>query len=562
MCDKKQWYKYIILKVGENLKKESEDYDVVIPIEELEDGTTVMTISETKQKWIETAVRNYDAENKIYSAYLNELSYTAPVVTKEVLDSLAVNAQNDLNKIVKINNIARIYVNKDWIVGKVVETIDTNVNSEFRLSYKKFDSDEMKLKELIDCKNIVDDFNEKINLRRLIKNSVPTAFTEGNYIFYCRVFHDGRYDVSWYPLGVAEISDYNINGEPQVLINIKELVARLKKTIKRTKKNKALFFDKLKEEIKANYPTEVYEAYINGDSYAKLDPKWTGVIRINNQNRRYGVTPIFRALYPALMLEQFDNTDRVNAKAKAKKFIVQLLNEKLLGEYGDKDSFEEQAYAHQNLMEAFKQKTVLVTAPAFVKEIKYVEPTTTNTDTDTVINYVNRELSTLGISFLMSSGTTGTSTASISLAQLMKTINSITEQLEFILEKWYKNILIYNGHTTEFAPNVRILDSELLEMDVKEDLAKLLYCNFNSSMETALSILGLDINDEKAKREKENKENLHEIFFPRSTAYTSSGKGNILPKDVDNKSGRPKEDNIETIGKREYDELYNKNARV
>lgn len=53
--------------------------------------------------------------------------------------------------------------------------------------------------------------------------------------------NDGHYNVSWYPLGVVEVSDYDVNGEPQILINMKELQSRLRKTIKKTKNNKALF---------------------------------------------------------------------------------------------------------------------------------------------------------------------------------------------------------------------------------------------------------------------------------------------------------------------------------
>lgn len=542
-------------------KTENEDnFDVIVATEVPEDKTVVLTTTEMGKKWLETAMKNYDPENKIYSAYLNDISAGKPIITKEILDELAVNPQNDLRKVRKINDIARIYVNKDWIIGKVAEVIDTNINSEYRLSYKDFTSDDEKMKKLNECKDIISNFNDEINLRRLIKNSVPTSFIEGNYITYCRVMEDGHCNVSWYPLGVAEVSDYDVNGEPQILINMNELLTRLRKTIKKTKNNKALFFEKLEAEIKANYPKEVYDAFINKDPYAKLDCKWSGDMRLNNQNRRYGVTPIFRALYPALMLEQFDDTDRVNAKARAKKFIVQLLNEKLLGANADRDSYEEQAFAHENLMEAFKQKLVLVTTPAYVKDIKYVEPSTPNTDVDTVTNYVNRELSTLGISFLMNTEGTGASVASISLDQLMKTINCITEQLEFILEKWYRNILVEKGYDAEFAPTIRILDSELLEMDVKQDLAKLLYCNFNCSMETALSILGLDVNDEKAKRIKENDEALHETFFPRSTAFTSSGRGEVAPPE--NKGGRPKSKNVENIGKQQYDEQYNKNERV
>jgi len=534
---------------------EEKDFDIIITSDIPQENTKILTTSEMGKEWLETAMRNYDAKNTAYSAYLNELSITSPVVTKEKLDMLSIDPQANLLKILEINDIARTYVNKDWIIGKVAEVLESNVNSNFKLSYSSFDGNEKKVKELEECKKIINEFNKSINLRNLIKSSVPTTYIEGNYIFYCRGEKTGLYTYTWYPLGVVEISDYDVNGEPQVIINMRELLTRLRKTIKRTRKNKALFFEKLEEEIKANYPPEVLNAYQNKDDYAKLDRKWTGVMRINRQNRKYGLTPIFRALYPALTLEQFDTTDNINSKAKAKKIIVQTLRKELMGQDGTNEAFEQQAWAHDNLMQAFKQKTVLVTTPAFVEKLEYVEPSTPNTDTETVMNYVNRELSTLGISFLMSSGSTGASVASISLDQLMKTINSISEQLEYIMERFYKNILEANGHSSEFIPTIRVLDSELLEMEVKQELAKLLYCNFNVSLETALSILGFDVNDEKAKRQKENKEGMDEIFKAHESQFTKSSV-------TDNKAGRPDGNKIDTKDKQNYDEQYNTNARV
>lgn len=534
---------------------EEKDFDIIITSDIPQENTKILTTSEMGKEWLETAMRNYDAKNTAYSAYLNELSITSPVVTKEKLDMLSIDPQANLLKILEINDIARTYVNKDWIIGKVAEVLESNVNSNFKLSYSSFDGNEKKVKELEECKKIINEFNKSINLRNLIKSSVPTTYIEGNYIFYCRGEKTGLYTYTWYPLGVVEISDYDVNGEPQVIINMRELLTRLRKTIKRTRKNKALFFEKLEEEIKANYPPEVFNAYQNKDDYAKLDRKWTGVMRVNRQNRKYGLTPIFRALYPALTLEQFDTTDNINSKAKAKKIIVQTLRKELMGQDGTNEAFEQQAWAHDNLMQAFKQKTVLVTTPAFVEKIEYVEPSTHNTDTETVMNYVNRELSTLGISFLMSSGSTGASVASISLDQLMKTINSISEQLEYIMERFYKNILEANGHSSEFIPTIRVLDSELLEMEVKQELAKLLYCNFNVSLETALSILGFDVNDEKAKRQKENKEGMDEIFKAHESQFTKSSV-------TDNKAGRPDGNKIDTKDKQNYDEQYNTNARV
>lgn len=87
----------------------------------------------------------------------------------------------------------------------------------------------------------------------------------------------------------------------------------------KSKKNKPLFFKNTAEEIKNNYPKEVTKAYTSKEKYAILDVQRTGVNRFGNMNRKYGISPVFKALKPKIMLDTFDKTDNVNAKAKAKK---------------------------------------------------------------------------------------------------------------------------------------------------------------------------------------------------------------------------------------------------
>ncbi len=218
-----------------------------------------------------------------------------------------------------------------------------------------------------------------------------------------------------------------------------------------------------------------------------------------------------------------------------------------------KDATDKKKYAHENLMSAFKQKTVIATAPAWVEDVKYVEPSATVTNKDTVENYTLRALSTLGINFLMGTSATGASIATIALEQLMKTINSISEQLERILERIYRNLLIKNGIDEKFAPKVTVIDSEMMEQSMRQDLAKLLYTTFNISYDTCLDILGIDINDEKIKRENENVDGVEKIFTPRATTYNSNG--NIDEEETE--SGRPLEDTVENIEKQTYDKGYN-----
>ena len=525
----------------------TEDFDVIFA-SKTDDGTIVTTSAESfTHRQLSIALSVYDPKNDNYSVYLNEGVTPSKTLSVEEIDDLLTNTQNDLNKVLKINAYNRKLINKNDIVGKTVESIDTNINTDIKITYGRAEEGRNKKKQLELCKSLIKDANEGIKTKQLTRNAVTTSYVEGNWIAYLRHENNDNYTVDYYPLGVCEISDYNVNGEPVVLFDINNLRSRLSKTYKRNKKNKALFFNTMEEEVKANYPKEVYDAFVAKEKYAKLDPKYTGVIRINNLNRKYGVSPIARAYADLSMLDTFADTDRINSKAKGKKIIHQKMRKETMGQDYNKDFFPELSYAHQNFMNAWKQSTVVVTSPPTIEEIKYVEPSVEMTSKDTYNIYRSKVLSTLGIQFLMDSGSQSVSTASISVTQLMRTINSITEQLERILEKWYKQIIIDNGFPIEYAPTVKIIDSERLEGSLRTELAGMLFSTMNCSYETAYEVLGLDIKDEVAKRKVENEKNYDEIFTPHGSQYTNSS--NVQ----NNTGGRPEGNDDTTETKKQYD---------
>ena len=164
--------------------------------------------------------------------------------------------------------------------------------------------------------------------------AITSTYDEGNCIQYLRSKKNGNiyhHVIDKYPLGVALISDYSLNGIPYVLINTSELSNRLQKTTLKNKKNKPLFFANISEEIKNNYPKEVIDAYIAKEKYAKLDIRRTGVNRFGNMGRTYGVSPVFKALKPKIMLDTFDKSDSTNSKVKAKKIITQIMRKETMG---------------------------------------------------------------------------------------------------------------------------------------------------------------------------------------------------------------------------------------
>lgn len=528
-----------------------EDFSVTFASNVDSDGEeiAILTSEERAKHWMEEALQSFDPTNKQYSVYLNEQSGEDPKLTIEDIKRLARNAQSDLNKILKINSLVRQEINEDDIIGKVYEAVVSNLNANVRISFDNLPQKYTKKKK-DEAEKLIKRFHKETNINHILSSSIPTVYTEGNCIKYLRE-KNGHYVVDTYPLGVAIVSDYNVNGNPYILIDIRELTSRLQKTTIKGRKNKPLFFNSIVDEIKNNYPPEVYQAYIDKEHYAKLDIQRCGVNRFCNMNRKYGLTPVFKALKPNLMLDTFDEADKINAKAKAKKIIHQVLRSELLGTEGNRKGLEEMAYAHENLVKAFRNPTVLYTSPPFVEKIEYVEPKVEMSNVDSINQYRSRVTSALGISFLNTDGKQTVSTANISIKQLMKTINKIAEQEEKILEQWYCLILQENEIPLEYCPTPHILDAELLEFEMRKDLSELLFSKYNCSYSTAYELVGMDVRDEIEKRKQEKELGYEEILSVHPTSYNSAGDST----DSDNKGGRPSGSDDEQ--KQEYDSNYN-----
>lgn len=514
-------------------------------------------LSEQETNWMRDALQRFDKGGSQYSVVLNEESSsgTAKTTTLDDIDDLAFNAQSDISKIQKINALVRQASNEDDIIGKVHEAVESNLNSNVRISFDTLPSDYDEGIKL-EAESEIERFHKEINVNDIVTIAITTTYDEGNCIQYLRskkskgIYH---HVVDRYPLGVALISDYSMNTIPYVLIDTSELTNRLQKTMLKSKKNKPLFFKNTAEEIKNNYPKEVTKAYTSKEKYAILDVQRTGVNRFGNMNRKYGISPVFKALKPKIMLDTFDKTDNVNAKAKAKKIIAQYLKKEVLGQRGEKKGLEDMAYAHDCLAQAFKNKTVLYTPPGSVEKIEYVEPKVEMTNTETITQYRSRVTSALGISFLNTDGKQTVSTANISIKQLMKTINKIAERQEKILQRWYEVVLSEAGIPIEYCPTPHILDSEMLEFEIKKDLVEFLFSKLNCSYQTAYEFLGMDFDNEVVRRKSEKENGYDLILTPHPTSYNTSGSDEIG-------AGRPmggtNEDNDVNEKKQEYDKNY------
>lgn len=501
--------------------------DKKIEVSELsKDEMLATSARDITRKEIEQAIYNYQARKHTTSSYYGE-DYGNSSIDISELDNLAFNAQNDLEKIKKINQIVRQFINKGDLMGKVYETIESNINTDFKLTYSNYD--DSKSKKYKKVETVINNFNDSINIKNLIIKSIPMTFAEGNYCMYLRKdIKNKQYGIDYYPLGVVEVSDYECDGEPYIVVNVNELTSKLRKTYRKNKKNQPLFFKNLDEEIKSNYPKEIYTAYMNKEQYAKLDITNTGIMRINNMNRKYGLTPMFKALEPTLKLKDIEHSDNVNSKVRGKKIIHQSLDKELLTKETELDITWSEGLitAQEKFIEAWNNNPSIYTSPPWVEKIEYIEPNIGYTDINTINHYRNEIATSLGISFLVTTDKSGFAQAQLTISELMKTINKITSQLSDIIEKWYKGVLKDNKLDVLMCPKIQITNSELLETELKLKLATTLFDKLGMSYQSAYQIMGFDYETEKKNRQDENKDKIDEkVFYARENAFTHSGSG-------------------------------------
>lgn len=527
-----------------------DNFDIaVMPHSQTEVADVTDEVERISNERMLSALKTYDHSKQQYSARFSESS-SSDSLTLSRIDELAASITTNLSSVLEANRQVRKYIAKDDVFGNAYMAVQSNVNTDYRLQWKH-PAGRNKNKQLQNAKLAVEQFNHSVKLRNLIATAVPATFADGNYIMYLRT-DGGNAVVDVYPLGVAEITSWSINGDPIVQINMNEFKSRLRKTYSRMKNGRALFFENLDKEVQANFPKEVYDAYKNGETYCRLDVSRTGVLRINNMGMTYGVSQFFRALSPAVRLDDIETADSANDKAKAKTILIQKLRKEVMGPNSDysRKGMDYAMYAHSELVKAWSNSTVLYTGIPAVESIEYVEPRNTGTPADKVALYQSKKYTALGIGFV-NPNTAAISTANISLKQLMKVVDSISRQLSDILHKYYVLYLGEQGIDQEYAPEITVMNSEQMDMDVKTSLVELMFSKLNLSYESCLEVLGMDVDDELSKRQQENDGGYDAVFTPHASQYTSSG----------NELGRPPAANPTDPSKQAYDGGYNQTAR-
>ena len=492
------------------------------------DANTVLVSSSHDASWfaeradeiLASALESYPTQGQ--SSVIIPETTNSNELTLDYIDELANGLNSNLSNLITANAIIAKKILEDGFIGRTYESIVANINSDFSLSYGLYEQDESRADELKQVKDKISFFNRAVGLPTLIRQAIAGTYAEGNYVLYMRLDNKARPVIDYYPLTVAYPSDYNYDHHSVVEFSIDNLKSKLRKTYAKTKKNKAVYFENMEKEVSANYPSEVVKGYRDGEKVVRLDPRYCMTVKFMDMGRKFGVSPLFRCLKPLIVLDQIEQADVSDSKARSKKIIFQKLRKEVMGPNSDRKGFEFAAHAHQQAAQALKTNFGLYTAIPAVEDLGYVQAKAQSEDSiNQQKEYTKKLMVALGIGFTDSDSSLGATR--ISVAQLLKTVNAIGEALEDVLHNFYRTYLEDEGFDPELAPTIKIIDAEQMEMDVKKSLASFVFGTLGGSRSTAFEMVGIDPLDEKAKRERENEEGYDAIFYARQTAYTSTG---------------------------------------
>ena len=452
------------------------------------------------------------AKEKIYSQSFAK-------VDLERLSCLSENAQNNLDKILELNSIIEYYINTDDLIGRVIETVENNTNKSYTIKKKTNTTDTM----MTSIKN----FCEQIDIGYVVGEVTSNTFAKGTTIMYLMGDVQKGWHLSFYPLGVCEITPIEQDHEPLVVMNVSKLVTGIQRGLSKYftgEKYQGMVENKITSMIKENYPPEVYEAYKNKEQYALLDNERCSVVRVNKGDGLMGLSPIVKGLKAEIMLETIDAVDRKNLIDRAKKIYFQKMRKECL----DKDNNKIgnlpniTGFLQQKLMFAMQQEDVIYTAPPYTESLEILEPKVELTPSEKIMEYRNRLLSALGISFISAEDGSSYTVTNLNYSELLKSINKISKQLEPIFNKYFKLLCFEKGYKLDKCPTMEIESTELISMESKVALINTYYTTLGLSRETTFKVLGIDIDIETQRRKQENDKGLNDIFEPYATSYNTN----------------------------------------
>jgi hypothetical protein len=177
-----------------------------------------------------------------------------------------------------------------------------------------------------------------------------------------------------------------------------------------------------------------------------------------------------------------------------------------------------------------------VTVPYFV-DMNWIEPDSNVFGVDKFEQVDKDLLSALGVSLTLIRGEGGGnySEGVISIAGLIKSIESLRQNLPDIVKGWYKQELKKNGLSENYAPDVELPEIEI-DKSTRIELTKWMFQNAGMPYEVMYKEMGYDYTSVKLVRKEENSEKVEDIFKLREQPFQGG---------ADPKNGRPTLDDSE-----------------
>ena len=176
---------------NEYIENPNKDYKLIINSEsnDNDDEETILVTAESIQKqsesWMYDALQSFEKGGQQYSVRFNESSSSlSSETTLDTIQELALNAQNDISKIQKINILVRQAENEDDIIGKVHEAVEANLNANVRFSFDNLPKDyDEELKEKTE--GIIKRFHKEVNINDVMTTAITsTVFLKNNGLFF------------------------------------------------------------------------------------------------------------------------------------------------------------------------------------------------------------------------------------------------------------------------------------------------------------------------------------------------------------------------------------------
>lgn len=414
------------------------------------------------------------------------------------LEDMVRDPQSNIEDIIAL---AKYYYNKNGLIMRVVNVIRDFGVGEIQLNYPT---------KHARTRKVIGAFNERVKINQVLKEMLFEMALTGNCAGYNR---DGqRIDI--YPISRIDVSE--------LIINNKSLLYYKNDMFQSIPLDDPLFEKSLME----TYPKEVVAGMKSNKEKIPLDVSNTFFDKINSSRyEAYGVT---------FLLPAFDELSHKNIMKEAERATATGIIEKILRiSVGDKDHPPTQPEIdfYNNLITG-KKGSLKITVPYFVN-IDYIEPDTAVFGTEKFEQVDKDLLSALGVSLTLIRGEGGGnySEGVISVAGLIKTIESLRSNLPDIVQEWYQAELKRNGIDVKNTPKVTLPRVEI-DASPRMELVQWLFQNAGLPYEALYAEHGYDYSSVKMMRTNENDEKAEDTFKLRSQPF----QGGVDPN---NKGGAP-----------------------